>query len=482
MNRLPLTLISLLAVLAGSLVMGPEAVSAKEFVVDIPADDGNAHDKSPGDGFCADAYDACTLRAAIEEANAYPGDDSVSFAYEMYIQLDTTVGALPSISDRLRIDASSVWNTTSNKPGVTHKRQNQSFPALITLADHCEVYGLCLINFTDAVLIQSAYNTIGGPQLGQRNVISSNAGYGVAMHGPAVHHNLVWGNWIGLSITGDTKQPNWAGVGISGGAQQNTIGGDFLGEGNVISGNTHHGVGILGLNSDSNRLGANLIGLPAVGSSLGVGNGGVGVYVYDGAQYNLIGGSTGGLSGNFIAMNGNSGVSLSSAHYNFVESNIIAGNARDGVYVSDAAGNLIQSNEITQNSQRGVFVRGATATGNAIMANSIHRNGYKGIYLFDGGNLQLAAPTINIAIPLGAAGIGCAGCLIHVYSDTEDEGEVYQGFAYADANGNWSYAGPLSGPNVTATNTDAGANTSEFSAPYGIWSNMVYLPAVVRSR
>ena len=117
-----------------------------------------------------------------------------------------------------------MWNTAENQPGVTLSGGNQSLPGLFLFANNCEVYGLYLINFQSAIEIRSAYNTIGGPLEGQRNVISSNSGYGVSIYGPAAHHNLVWGNWMGLSITGDTKQPNDNGVRIAGGAYENTIG------------------------------------------------------------------------------------------------------------------------------------------------------------------------------------------------------------------------------------------------------------------
>jgi len=72
-----------------------------------------------------------------------------------------------------------------------------------------------------------------------------------------------------------------------------------------------------------------------------------------------------------------------------------------------------------------------------------------------------------------------AGCIVHLYSDPEDEGMDYEGFAYVDGGGSWSYAGVLMGPNVTATNTDASGNTSEFSAPRRFLP--LFLPVVVRN-
>lgn len=48
---------------------------AADFAVDDLADSGDA---LPGDGLCADAAHACTLRAAIQESNALPGPDAVA--------------------------------------------------------------------------------------------------------------------------------------------------------------------------------------------------------------------------------------------------------------------------------------------------------------------------------------------------------------------------------------------------------------------
>ncbi len=482
MNRQLLSLALLLALLAGLLGIAPAPVRATILEVDSPLDDAYAHDISPGDGLCIDQGGLCTLRAAIEEANAHPGADTITFDFSMSILLNTTVGALPAINEQLSVNASSVWNAVNNQPGVTLNGGNQSFSGLMLLASDCEVYGLFLINFLNAIDIRSSYNTIGAPFPGQANFLSSNGGYGVAMYGSAAHHNVVSGNVIGLSITGDTKQPNFVGVNISGGAHHNTIGGDMVGKGNVISGNTYHGIEIYDANSDSNRVGANYIGLPLVGSSQDVGNGGAGVYVYNGPRYTQIGSTGSDLAGNLIAFNGNAGVILWAAHTNWVETNIIISNKADGVTVHDAFGNLLMSNEIAGNGQRGVFVRGATAIGNRILVNSIHHHsGYLGIDLFDGGNAELPAPTITAASSSGAAGTGCAGCNIHLFSDSADEGETYEGFASADGFGNWSYSGFLRGPNVTATNTDAGGNTSEFSAPFAIGRLRFFLPFVVRN-
>jgi hypothetical protein len=65
-----------------------------------------------------------------------------------------------------------------------------------------------------------------------------------------------------------------------------------------------------------------------------------------------------------------------------------------------------------------------------------------------------------------ALGTACADCTVDVYSDSGDEGQVWHGFVIADGAGNWKYFGPVSGPNVTATATNAAGSTSEFSAAF----------------
>lgn len=49
---------------------------AATFIVET---DGDQKDKTPGDGLCYTVNQVCTLRAAIEEANMFPGDDTIEF-------------------------------------------------------------------------------------------------------------------------------------------------------------------------------------------------------------------------------------------------------------------------------------------------------------------------------------------------------------------------------------------------------------------
>ncbi len=55
---------------------------------------GDTNDASVGDGFCADAGGNCTLRAAIEEANASPSQDAINFALPSPSVINLTLGEL----------------------------------------------------------------------------------------------------------------------------------------------------------------------------------------------------------------------------------------------------------------------------------------------------------------------------------------------------------------------------------------------------
>ena len=66
--------------------------TAKVFTVTNTAD---STDAAPGDGTCADAQGRCTLRAAVEEANAEPtGRDIIIFSLQYPAVIDLTLGPL----------------------------------------------------------------------------------------------------------------------------------------------------------------------------------------------------------------------------------------------------------------------------------------------------------------------------------------------------------------------------------------------------
>lgn len=471
----------LMMLLIGLSWIGSDPVHGAGYVVDDSADDEWAHDLSPGDYVCADSFGSCTLRAAIEEANAQGGPHTITFSETMTIYLDKAEGPLPSLVEPITIDASAVWNNAEDAPGVMIHGGGGSFAGLVPTAMGCEIYGLYITAFNSSgVYVTSNGNTIGGTGAGQRNVISGN-NTGITLSGGVAHSNVVRNNYIGLTALGTTTNPNQTGILLTGGASNNIIGGDTGNQGNVIAGNTTNGVVLESSGTTNNRLSNNLIGVGVDFSTLP--NGQYGVRIQNGPSDNSIGGADG--WGNFISSNGSSGLFIGNAGSGMdVSWNVISGHTLDGISTYNTAGAQIHDNIIASNTLAGVRVSGASATWNLIWPNSITANGSKGIIVQDGANANIATPTIEHACQWGASGTACPACWVALYSDSDDEGQVYHDAVRADGSGKWSYTGgPLLGPNLTATAIDTLGNTSEFSAPAAVGTvcHWVYLP-LIRNR
>ena len=342
-------------------------------------------------------------------------------------------------------------------------------------------------------------NTVGGCTPGERNLISGNHGNGVSISDNETTGNSVVGNHIGPDVSGTAALYNLNhGVYIYNGAHDNTVGGGSPGAGNLISGNSAHGIAIGGQPTGAyrNTVSGNYIGVDTSAASA-LGNTLSGVAIRDGAHSNTVGGDTP-EERNVISGNDKHGLLVEGegTANNTVSGNYIGpsaggtsvlGNGQYGVYIQNSArdntigGNIpAKGNVIAGSYYDGVLVYGHDTTGNTISGNSIHHNGGSGISLLGGGNTELAPPVIANVTAAGASGTGCTWCTIHVYSDENDEGEVWHAPpVVADASGSWTYDGTIYGPYLTATGTDSNGNTSEFSASTPVLT--VYLPLVVRS-
>src|SRR5690554_3073293 len=82
-STLAIAIIFLTVMLVADFGIPRRAHAAATFEVN---DIGDTNDISPGNGICADAYGYCTLRAAIEEANALPGLDIITFSPEVFAE------------------------------------------------------------------------------------------------------------------------------------------------------------------------------------------------------------------------------------------------------------------------------------------------------------------------------------------------------------------------------------------------------------
>jgi CSLREA domain-containing protein len=118
----------------------------------------------------------------------------------------------------------------------------------------------------------SSNNLIGGTSAAARNIISGNTQNGIVIANLETSGNLVQGNYIGLNAAGTTSIPNGQnGVLVDSGAINNTIGGTEAGAGNLISGNSSHGVQVISDSAVGNRiLGNSIYGNSALGINLGL--------------------------------------------------------------------------------------------------------------------------------------------------------------------------------------------------------------------
>jgi hypothetical protein len=116
-------------------------------------------------------------------------------------------------------------------------------------------------NGGDGVTIcRASNNTIGGTVPGAGNVISGNNDDGITIVDSSATGNVVQGNLIGTTTGGTSFLGNSDhGVFINQGASNNTIGGTSVGEGNVIAGNSGHGVVIFGGSATRNKIQRNSI-------------------------------------------------------------------------------------------------------------------------------------------------------------------------------------------------------------------------------
>jgi len=189
--------------------------------------------------------------------------------------------------------------------------------------------------------------------------------------------NTIQGNYIGTDVTGTLAKGN-GGPGILVDSGWNLIGGTNAGNGNVVSGGNTSGIYLL--NTASNMVQGNLVGVSATGtSSLGNQTDGI---VISGSSNNLVGGPFP-LARNIISGNSQSGVYLFGAG---TTGNVIQGNwigtdvtgsnylrnaAGDGITIFSVGGNTIISNLISGNEYSGVTISGTGAVGNKLTGNYI---------------------------------------------------------------------------------------------------------------
>ncbi|NND75443.1 MAG: CSLREA domain-containing protein [Ilumatobacter sp.] len=318
---------AVLVVFALSTALAPagddaDALSGPAFVVDSTGDEGDA---TNGDGICRTAGPAtCTLRAAIEEANASAGHDRIEFAIS---------GSGPH-----RIEPATALPIISDPAGLTIDGYTQAGAVANTAAHGSNAVIEIELRGTgpsglDGLYLRSANNVLRGLALFDfRRTIY--------LHGTETTGNEIVGNYIGTDAAGTFGQQvrviNSTGVHLERGASGNRVGMAGPGNRNVISGNGDRGVGIFDAGTDANTIRNNVIGLAPAGDRLR--NWGHGIDINFNASYNIVGGSA------------------------FGDRNVLSGNELSGVEIShDRLGGSTVGNAVIGN-LIGTDITGASGT------------------------------------------------------------------------------------------------------------------------
>lgn len=323
-------------------------------------------------------------------------------------------------------------------------------------------------NGTGVDILNGANNIVGGSTEEARNIISAND-LGIRIYGGLATGNVVQGNYMGTDITGSVDLGNDLGVKITHDAQGNMIGGVETGAGNLISGNgpnssDGHGI-LLDVRATENTIIGNTIGLDSTGSEP-LENSDDGVYIKE-ANGNTIGGTASG------------------------EENIIAFNGGNGVTIQDSFSNTLRANAIFANTDLGIDLDANSVTPNDEGDSDSGANNWQNFPVLTtaigGSNSTFINGTFH-SRPLTTFSLD-------FYANSEcdgsdyGEGEKFLGSTEVttDNNGDATFAaslplGPAAGQFfATATATDPGGNTSEFSeCLLGSSPFYVYLPTLLK--
>lgn len=329
---------------------------------------GDGGDNNPGNGVCDDGGGNCTLRAAIQEANASLGPDAIEISIGAGAVTIAPASDLDLISETLTIDGTTQPGFVG-APIVELSGAGALADGLILNvgSGNSTIRGLVINNFTNSgtvaftnnnliegnfigtdlsgtvaiandlagvlILNGATANTIGGTVASAANVISGNNSAGVQLINPGTNNNTVQGNLIGTDVTGAVALPNLpAGVLINQSASNNLIGGPTAGARNILSGNAGNGAQIVGAATTGNLIQGNFIGTDMSGANP-VPNQIAGVRVFDSIA-NTIGGASA-SAGNLIAFNTLAGVQIISGTNNSILSNPIFENGALGIELAD---------------------------------------------------------------------------------------------------------------------------------------------------
>ena len=360
------------------------------------------------DGVCADGGGFCTLRAAIQEANAVAGADTISFALGAGTPTISPASALPDLTGPVSIlgDTGGATRIELNGAGAGAGTNGLR---LGSAASASLLRSLVINRFNGVgIRIDSDANQVGHSFIGTDNAggssVAGNTGGGILMTGSAargnvlggtygtpdnvISHNIgagvriesgasfnkVIGSYIGTTASGSSSNfNNTNGVLVTTGASNNQIGGTTsVSPGNVISGNNGFGIEISSGTTSGNLVRGNLIGTTASGLSP-LGNTQEGVLIRTGAASNTVGGSTVSARNVISAAPGTAdGIEINGANSNIIQGNYIGtdvtgtvdlGNGGAGVNCGSSSGTIVGGLTATPGTPPGNVISGNTGAG-----------------------------------------------------------------------------------------------------------------------
>ena len=428
-RRTAIALLLVAVVAAVPLAMGRPVSAAATFTVNRVAD---AADLDPSDGVCDVAPQAgaqCTLRAAIEQANASAGRERIAFDLAgPGVKTIRPASALPAITQPVFIDGYS-------QPGAKPNTAAAGTNAVLTV----QLDGSQAGTLVSGLRITAANTVIRGLAINRFD------GAGISFFSAGAAGVRVEGCFLGTTPDGSADRGNGnAGISSSSGASNIVVGGETPAARNLMSGNASAGVFVF---SRGVRVTGNLIGTDKTGAGA-LGNDLAGVFIAD--SDSVVGANT-------IAFNAGDGVTVigNTSVGNRILRNSIFANGQDGI---DLDGNGIQpgdSGDGPSPNDPGDPDGGANSLQNKPVL----------------GSATTAGGTTTIKGQLNSAA-NVAFVLRFFSNPSGSEGKVFRGQlnVVTNANGNAAFtfaaaSAVPTGHTVTATATSEGGDTSEFSVP-----------------
>ena len=457
---------------------------AATFIVNDASDN---PDMTLGDGQCYIIGGGCTLRAAIEEANASPGPHIIQFDFSGTPVTISPGTSLPALAQRITIDGYAGGTGTPNTLATGHD-------ALIRI----RLDGANISGAASGLTFQ--FGSAGSVVRGL--AITRFSWYGLSLSSGAANDITIAGNFIGTDGSGTGGDETGAlangfiGIEIANGAAGATIGGPAVADRNLIVGAANN-TGIRLSRADDTIVRGNYIGTDRAGTSLRGTQTGIDVSLTDNTttiEDNVIGAGQRGI----VIDNGVRDVNIESNRIGMGADGAAAiGGAWHGINITNGgqsaaspANITVEGNTIAHWAMHGIYAQRVGNTAPALRylrftRNSIYGNGGLGIQLAgvspsDGVAPGSPAPAaINSgqnppAIQSAASGAGGTAVQFSFVGapSTSQTMEVFANTA-CHANG-WGEGSMYLGQAVVTT--DAGGNATGSatvaSTPVGTWLTM----------